>query len=158
MQLASGGELMERIIKSSHFSEKVASHYFRQMCLAVQWCHEHNVVHRDLKPENFLLESNAERAVLKLTDFGLSCKIKSPDSVITDACGSAYYIAPEIFKQKYTKAVDIWALGVILYLFPSGGVVSGGVCARAQLLLHGRGRGACPPPPPTRMAGSFPWV
>ena len=117
---------MDRIIKSTHFSEKVAAFYFEQMCRALKFCHERKVVHRDLKPENFLLESNADKALLKLTDFGLSCHIESQDSIITDACGSAYYIAPEIFKSKYTKAVDVWALGVILYLFLSGGVPFGG--------------------------------
>ena len=45
-ELATGGELMERIIKSPQFSEKDASKYFRQMCESVKWCHEHQVVHR----------------------------------------------------------------------------------------------------------------
>ena len=79
-----------------------------------------------VKPENFLLESKAAEAVLKLTDFGLSCAIPTDDHVITDACGSAYYIAPEIFSQRYTKAVDVWSVGVILYLLLSGGVPFGG--------------------------------
>ncbi len=53
-ELCTGGELMDRIIRMQHFSERVASRYFRQMCLGVQHCHAHGVVHRDLKPENFL--------------------------------------------------------------------------------------------------------
>ena len=102
-ELATGGELMERIIKSPQFSEKDASKYFRQMCEAVKWCHEHNVVHRDLKPENFLMKNPAADSDLTLTDFGLSCFIATPDTIITDACGSAYYIAPEVFTRQYTK-------------------------------------------------------
>ena len=111
---------MERIIKLSHFSEKVATWYFRQMCEALSWCHTKKVVHRDLKPENFLLASDDPQAVLKLTDFGLSCGITNDDDIITDACGSAYYIAPEMFTQEYTKAADVWSLGIILYLLLSG--------------------------------------
>jgi calcium-dependent protein kinase len=71
---------------------------------------------RDLKPENFLLETAAPDAVLKLTDFGLSALLSSPDEVLHEGCGSAYYIAPEIFRKRYTRAVDVFALGVILFI------------------------------------------
>ena len=77
------------------------------------------------RPENFLLASADPDAPLKISDFGLSCYIEKPDSVITDACGSAYYIAPEIFSRRYTKAADVWALGVILFLLLSGTVPFG---------------------------------
>mmetsp|Transcript_48967 Transcript_48967/g.136224 ORF Transcript_48967/g.136224 Transcript_48967/m.136224 type:complete len:315 (-) Transcript_48967:524-1468(-) len=68
---------------------------------------------------------SAENSALKLTDFGLSAFIEDQDTVLTEACGSAYYIAPEIFARSYTKAVDVWSLGVILYLFLSGTVPFG---------------------------------
>lgn len=103
LQLATGGELMDRIIAAQHFSERVASAFFKQMLLGVKHCHDHGVVHRDLKPENFLLESKDPNARLLLSDFGLSSYIPTPDHVITDACGSAYYIAPEVFTRRYTK-------------------------------------------------------
>jgi serine/threonine protein kinase len=72
------------------------------------------------RPENFLFATPDADSPLKISDFGLSCFIEQQDSVITDACGSAYYIAPEIFSRRYTKAADVWALGVILYLLLSG--------------------------------------
>ncbi|KAG0479146.1 hypothetical protein HPP92_013865 [Vanilla planifolia] len=77
------------------------------------------VMHRDLKPENFLLLSKAEDAPLKATDFGLSVFFK-PGEVFRDIVGSAYYIAPEVLKRKYGPEVDIWSIGVMLYILLCG--------------------------------------
>ena len=125
MELATGGELMDRITKAQYFSEAVASRYFKQLALGLQHIHERGVVHRDLKPENFLMEDTSPNASIKITDFGLSAPIATPDAVLTDACGSAFYIAPEVFKRAYTKAADVFSLGVNLYLFLSGNVPFG---------------------------------
>jgi calcium-dependent protein kinase len=54
-----------------------------------------NVMHRDLKPENFLLDSAAEDAALKTTDFGLSVFFKEKQ-MFSDIVGSPYYVAPEV--------------------------------------------------------------
>ena len=125
LELATGGELMERIVSMRSFSERTAAKYFKQMALGLNHIHSKLVVHRDLKPENFLLANDSEEAVIKITDFGLSSPLPSPSAVLTDPCGSAFYIAPEIFSRAYTKAVDVWALGVILYLLLSGNVPFG---------------------------------
>ncbi|GAB2232748.1 hypothetical protein Droror1_Dr00011801 [Drosera rotundifolia] len=69
------------------------------------------VIHRDLKPENFLLLNKDENSPLKATDFGETFK---------DIVGSAYYIAPEVLKRKYGPEVDIWSIGVMLYILLSG--------------------------------------
>ena len=77
-------------------------------------------MHRDLKPENFLLASPEPDADVKLTDFGLSAEV-TPETVLKEGCGSAYYIAPEILnKAGYNLPVDNFALGVILYIMLSG--------------------------------------
>jgi len=125
VELCEGGELMTRIIEAEHFSERVAATYFQQMCLGLKHVHEKLVVHRDIKPENFLLDSKEQHAKVKLTDFGLSIGIPSPDTVLDEACGSAYYIAPEMFKGEYTKEADIFSLGVNLFLMLSGTVPFG---------------------------------
>jgi len=72
-----------------------------------------------------LFETPAETAELKLMDFGLSTAIATPDEVLTEGLGSAYYIAPEIFKRRYTRSADVWALGVVLYLLLCGEVPFG---------------------------------
>lgn len=76
MELCSGGELFDRIIKKGSYSEKEAANIFRQIVNVVHVCHFMGVVHRDLKPENFLLVSTEEDSPIKATDFGLSVYIE----------------------------------------------------------------------------------
>jgi len=79
--------------------------------------HERNVVHRDIKPENILLLD--KDLTVKLADFGLA-KIIGEESFTTTLCGTPSYVAPEILEQgnrrRYTRAVDVWSLGVVLYI------------------------------------------
>ena len=72
MEFCTGGELFDRIVAASKFSEKHAAEVMSQMLSAVKHLHEHNIVHRDLKPENFLMETKDENSEVKLIDFGLS--------------------------------------------------------------------------------------
>lgn len=98
MELCSGGELFDRIVKRGHYSEKNAAQIIRTIVEVVQHCHSMGVVHRDLKPENFLLSDDGASAELKATDFGLSSFFK--DGVkFTDIVGSAYYVAPEVRRR-----------------------------------------------------------
>ncbi|CAM9467517.1 unnamed protein product [Chrysoparadoxa australica] len=72
MELATGGELFDRLKMGYGTNEKVTKKYMRQMLSGVQYCHSRGVCHRDLKPENLLLSSSDEEAQLKIADFGLS--------------------------------------------------------------------------------------
>ncbi|XP_064970392.1 calcium-dependent protein kinase 2 isoform X2 [Musa acuminata AAA Group] len=119
MELCAGGELFDRIIAKGHYSERAAAAICRAIVNVVNICHFMGVMHRDLKPENFLLATNEEDAMLKATDFGLSVFIEE-GKVYKDIVGSAYYIAPEVLKQRYGKEIDIWSAGVILYILLSG--------------------------------------
>ena len=118
------------------FSEQVAAFLFRQMLLGVSHCHERGVAHRDIKPDNFLFKATEGEAVLKLADFGLSTRVNGPDDIITDAVGSAFFIAPEVFRRKYTLACDAWSLGVLLYLMLSGTVPFGSKATTPQEVHH----------------------
>ncbi|XP_059668986.1 calcium-dependent protein kinase 17 [Cornus florida] len=119
MELCAGGELFDRIIAKGHYTERAAASLLRTIVQIVHTCHSMGVIHRDLKPENFLLLNKDEDSPLKATDFGLSVFYKQ-DEVFKDIVGSAYYIAPEVLKRRYGPEVDIWSIGVMLYILLSG--------------------------------------
>lgn len=79
--------------------------------------HDRAIVHRDIKPENILLTDKDLH--VKLADFGLA-KIIGEESFTTTLCGTPSYVAPEILEdskhRRYTRAVDVWSLGVVLYI------------------------------------------
>ncbi|XP_061114531.1 calcium/calmodulin-dependent protein kinase type 1B isoform X3 [Conger conger] len=120
MTLLTGGELLERILERGNYTEKDASRVIQQVLEAVRYLHQLGVVHRDLKPENLLYESPLEDSKIVISDFGLS-KMEE-QGVLTTACGTPAYVAPELLQQMtYGREVDLWALGVISYILISGG-------------------------------------
>uniref|UniRef100_H3DB74 Calcium/calmodulin dependent protein kinase I n=1 Tax=Tetraodon nigroviridis TaxID=99883 RepID=H3DB74_TETNG len=119
MQLVSGGELFDRIVEKGFYTERDASQLIHQILDAVKYLHDMGIVHRDLKPENLLYYSMDEDSKIMISDFGLS-KIGS-GSVMSTACGTPGYVAPEVLAQKpYSKAVDCWSIGVISYILLCG--------------------------------------
>ncbi|XP_072419134.1 calcium/calmodulin-dependent protein kinase type 1D isoform X1 [Chiloscyllium punctatum] len=120
MQLVSGGELFDRIVEKGFYTEKDASTLIRQVLDAVQYLHKMCIVHRDLKPENLLYFSPDEESKIMISDFGLS-KMEGTGDVMSTACGTPGYVAPEVLAQKpYSKAVDCWSIGVISYILLCG--------------------------------------
>ncbi|RAL13790.1 serine/threonine-protein kinase [Aspergillus homomorphus CBS 101889] len=120
-QLATGGELFDRICEYGKFTEKDASRVIRQVLGAVHYLHERNIVHRDLKPENLLYLTPAPDSPLVLADFGIAKMLDSPSEVLTSMAGSFGYAAPEVMLKKgHGKAVDMWSLGVITYTLLCG--------------------------------------
>nr|XP_042085199.1 calcium/calmodulin-dependent protein kinase type 1G isoform X1 [Ovis aries] len=119
MQLVSGGELFDRILERGVYTEKDASLVIQQVLSAVKYLHENGIVHRDLKPENLLYLTPEENSKIMITDFGLSKMEQS--GVMSTACGTPGYVAPEVLAQKpYSKAVDCWSIGVITYILLCG--------------------------------------
>jgi len=121
MELATGGELFDRIIESGHFTEVQAAVLMQQIVRAIYYMHENHVCHRDLKPENFLFMSKAaiEKNLLKIIDFGLSCKFETGKMLSTKA-GTPYYVAPQVLAGKYDQLSDLWSVGVIMYVMLCG--------------------------------------
>ncbi|KAM8740711.1 calcium/calmodulin-dependent protein kinase type 1D isoform X1 [Acanthopagrus latus] len=120
MQLVSGGELFDRIVEKGFYTEKDASTLIRQVLDAVNYLHKMGIVHRDLKPENLLYFNPQDESKIMISDFGLS-KMESSGDVMSTACGTPGYVAPEVLAQKpYSKAVDCWSIGVIAYILLCG--------------------------------------
>jgi len=119
--LITGGELFEDIVAREFYSERDASRCIQQILEAVSFCHKSNIIHRDLKPENLLLESKQSGAAIKLADFGLAVEVQNDKNEFHGFAGTPGYLSPEVIrKEKYGKAVDVWAIGVILYILLVG--------------------------------------
>jgi len=119
MELVTGGELFNKIVEIGAYSEKIAKSIVKQILNGVKYLHDNNIAHRDLKPTNLLLKSPTTDEI-KIADFGLS-KILSPDSMMQTACGTPIYVAPEVLKgEGYDKEVDLWSVGVIMYILLCG--------------------------------------
>ncbi|KAI0013348.1 checkpoint kinase 2-like protein [Xylariaceae sp. FL0662B] len=117
LELAPEGELFNYIVMKQKLTEDETRKLFIQLFQGIKYLHDRNIVHRDIKPENILLIDKDPH--VKLADFGLA-KIIGEESFTTTLCGTPSYVAPEILAEgrhrKYTKAVDIWSLGVVLYI------------------------------------------
>ncbi|KPA74914.1 putative protein kinase [Leptomonas pyrrhocoris] len=96
-------------------SEDHVAAYLIQTAVALHSLHtEYGVLHRDVKPHNiFLLEDGV---TVRLGDFGISMQLGRVGEKAKEACGSPYFMAPEIFEEKpYDAAADVWSLGVVFY-------------------------------------------
>ncbi|KAI1499174.1 calcium/calmodulin-dependent protein kinase [Biscogniauxia marginata] len=120
-ELATGGELFDRICEQGKFTEKDASQTIKQVLGAVDYLHSKNVVHRDLKPENLLYLTKDPSSDLVLADFGIAKMLDTKDEVLTTMAGSFGYAAPEVMLKKgHGKPVDMWSMGVITYTLLCG--------------------------------------
>jgi len=121
MELLTGGELFDRIVAKGSYSEKEASELVKDIVSAIAYLHSIGIVHRDLKPENLIYLSPKPDSPIKITDFGLAKYRAGKADAMTTACGTPGYVAPEVLKNEpYDKAVDLWSMGVILYILLCG--------------------------------------
>jgi len=112
LEYAEGGDLFNLLVKKGAFDEKTVCKFFVQTALALHYLHSVKVIHRDIKPENLLLDGENN---IKLCDFGW-CAEYDTHTVRRTICGTYEYMAPEIlFHKPQSAAVDVWALGVLLF-------------------------------------------
>ncbi|XP_040842610.1 serine/threonine-protein kinase SIK1 isoform X1 [Ochotona curzoniae] len=139
-EFAKNGEMFDYLTAHGHLSEKEARRKFCQILSAVEYCHSHRIVHRDLKTENLLLDADMD---VKLADFGFG-NFYNPGEPLSTWCGSPPYAAPEVFEGKEYEGpqLDIWSLGVVLYVLVCGSLPFDGptLPSLRQRVLEGRFR------------------
>lgn len=117
-----GGELLSAICKRDHYHERDARRVMYQVTTALQYMHARRVIHRDIKPMNLILSDRSLESAVKIADFGFATidseEIRRPGRFL---CGTPGYIAPEVLKYRcYSPKVDMWSLGIVLYVLLSG--------------------------------------
>ncbi|KAG2735844.1 hypothetical protein G9P44_002058 [Scheffersomyces stipitis] len=121
--IALGGELFDRIVKSNRgMVEPEIKEITTTIVSTVEYLHSCNIVHRDLKTENILFQSRdtSNGSDILLADFGLA-RILQTGEKLYDRSGTLSYMAPEMINRVgYTKSVDVWAIGVIVYFMSCG--------------------------------------
>ncbi|XP_025037974.2 serine/threonine-protein kinase D1-like isoform X2 [Pelodiscus sinensis] len=116
------GDMLEMILSSEtgRLPEPLAKFLTAQILSALRHLHTQNIVHCDLKPENVLLTSDEPYPQVKLCDFGFA-RIIEESSFRRSVVGTPAYLAPEVLQQHgYNRALDMWAVGVIIYVSLSG--------------------------------------
>jgi len=100
--------------------ESEAQEIVRQLLAGLQVIHEYEITHRDLKPQNIFVVEKSPNWWVKIGDFGISKRIGGNSTYLHTAIGTELFMAPEVLDEDnlegYTSAVDIWALGCVLYL------------------------------------------
>uniref|UniRef100_A0A4W6DG19 protein kinase C n=1 Tax=Lates calcarifer TaxID=8187 RepID=A0A4W6DG19_LATCA len=116
------GDMLEMILSSekSRLPERLTKFLVTQILVALRHLHFKNIVHCDLKPENVLLASAEPFPQVKLCDFGFA-RIIGEKSFRRSVVGTPAYLAPEVLRSKgYNRSLDMWSVGVIIYVSLSG--------------------------------------
>ncbi|XP_039993358.1 serine/threonine-protein kinase D1 [Xiphias gladius] len=116
------GDMLEMILSSERgrLPERITKFLVTQILVALRHLHFKNIVHCDLKPENVLLASADSFPQVKLCDFGFA-RIIGEKSFRRSVVGTPAYLAPEVLRNKgYNRSLDMWSVGVIIYVSLSG--------------------------------------
>lgn len=133
--------------KPNGVESELVRRYIFQLCCAIHYCHLNNVIHRDIKPENLLVNTTTGDHSLRLCDFGFARSMASSGGIgaavgtapsdLTEYVATRWYRAPELLlgDTKYSKSVDIWAIGCIMGELIEGQPVFPGESEIDQLYL-----------------------
>ena len=117
MQRCGGGDLVASLPRRPTEADVAAS--LRCVLRSVAQCASSGVVFRDVKPEAFLAVDASRGSPLLLHDFGLASFLPDGRS-LTERCGTAAFVAPEVLQQRYGRAADVWSAGVVAYRLLTG--------------------------------------
>jgi eukaryotic-like serine/threonine-protein kinase len=150
MELVNGKSLQSLLDSGEKFPLPRLLRIMEQVCAALQFAHDHNVVHRDIKPANIMLAADD---LVKITDFGTAKILQYGASQQTSAMGTPGYMSPEQIRGKAVDGrTDIFSLGVMLYEMTTGQRPFRGqdVAAILYRILNED------PPPPQKLNPSLP--
>lgn len=116
MEVLEGEELLDRLV-SSDITQEFSLNVIRQGLRALEYIHGHGIIHRDVKLNALRFRGAGSEAEIALFDFGHACHASNEKM---DIVGTVLYIAPEVFRGRYTTQVDVWAFGVIAYVLLTG--------------------------------------
>ena len=126
-ELCEGGSLKDFIISKYNSSnnyfmkDSECATIIRNIIQGVEYLANNGIIHRDLKPENIMLRKENDINSLVLCDFGLAGEILG-NNFIENKCGTLIFMAPEVIMNRpYDSLVDIWSVGIIMYILESGG-------------------------------------
>ena len=121
MEYIKFGTLRHWINQREKINEEEASIILQKILSAINYLHSKQICHRDIKPQNIMLSRENDLTSIKIIDFGLSAQ--NFDKLINNNyCGTFIYMAPELIEKKlYFISVDIWSIGILMYLLLNKG-------------------------------------
>ena len=121
MEYLKYGTLEQWMKTNKNISEEKASLIIKKLLSSIAYLHQKQICHRDLKPENIMFSKENDLNSIKIIDFGLS--LRNFDSLCSsDYCGTLIYMAPEEIERKsYYLSVDIWSIGILMYMLLNNG-------------------------------------
>ena len=122
-----GGDIItlleEKQKEKSKISEKMAAKIIRKITEGLKYLNFFGIIHRDIKPENIMFSQQNDFKSLKIIDLGV-CQTLTYGELAREPIGTNGYICPEIYlHQSYSFKIDVWSLGIILYLLITGGIL-----------------------------------
>ncbi|CAJ1950998.1 unnamed protein product [Cylindrotheca closterium] len=152
-----GGSVASMLSRFGAFPLQVIQRYLSQTLLGLHYLHENNIIHRDIKGSNILVNDGG---VVKLADFGASKKLSNlrGDMMMSlTVRGTPYFMAPEVFEERYSSKADIWGIGCVAFqmITASPPWKDQGFTNPISLFNHIK-RTSGPPPLPHSTAANFP--